>query len=165
MTVFFSSKWCRMSVNIQVATKAVVTVAEMARMVGLSRARFYQLQGTTFPLPVYDILTRRPLYTEEQQRECLQVRRRNCGIDGRPILFYARRLQTAPPPRKARAVGGSPRTNGHADLLPGLKSLGLASVTAAQVDAVVRELFPRGTDGVETAEVIRSVFVRLRRRD
>ena len=30
-------------------TKAVVSVAEMARMVGLSRARFYQLVGTTFP--------------------------------------------------------------------------------------------------------------------
>ena len=154
-----------MSVNQQVATKAVVTVAEMARMVGLSRARFYQLQGTTFPWPVYDLVTRRPFYTEEQQRGCLEVRRRNCGIDGRPILFYARRHQDAPPPRKNRATSVRPKVDGHADLLSSLKALGIASVTAVQVDAVVRELFPKGTAGVEMAEVIRSVFVRLRRRD
>ncbi len=27
---------------------------------------------------------------------CLEVRRRNCGIDGEPILFYAKRLPVAP---------------------------------------------------------------------
>ena len=32
-------------------TKAAVSVAEMARMVGLSRSRFYQLIGTAFPQP------------------------------------------------------------------------------------------------------------------
>ena len=80
-----------MTVQFPEPTKAAVTVAEMARMVGLSRARFYQLLGTTFPWPVYDVSTRRPIYVEEQQSICLEVRRRNCGIDGKPVLFYARR--------------------------------------------------------------------------
>src|SRR5690242_18870981 len=84
----------------EVQTKAIVTVAEMARMVGLGRARFYQLQGTAFPWPVYDIRTKRPIYLEEQQRVCLEVRRRNCGVDGRPILFYARRPSSDPSPAK-----------------------------------------------------------------
>ena len=34
-----------------VEIKAAVSVAEMARMVGLSRARFYQLVGSAFPHP------------------------------------------------------------------------------------------------------------------
>ena len=37
-----------------VEVKSAVTVSEMARMVGLSRARFYQLIGTAFPYPLYN---------------------------------------------------------------------------------------------------------------
>ena len=64
--------------------------------VGLSRQRFYQLIGTTFPYPVYDLKSRRPFYTAELQAMILEVRRRNCGIDGKPVLFYARRNVIAP---------------------------------------------------------------------
>ncbi|GAB5517605.1 hypothetical protein [Rhodopirellula baltica] len=71
-------------------TKAVVSVAEMARMVGLSRQRFYQVMGTTFPSPLYDTRTRRPFYPEDLQKVCLNVRRSNCGADGRPVMFYAK---------------------------------------------------------------------------
>ena len=66
----------------------------MARMVGLSRSRFHQLIGTTFPWPLYSVSTRRPFYDEELQKCCLEVRRRNCGIDGKPVLFYSRRPVT-----------------------------------------------------------------------
>jgi hypothetical protein len=155
-----------MIAHMQVPTKVVVTVAEMARMVGLSRARFYQLQGTTFPWPVYDIATRRPLYVEEQQLVCLEVRRRNCGIDGKPILFYARRQVDSVPLRKVRSPTPAPKQNQHAaEVIEGLKSLGLTSVTAAQVYAAVEELFPKGTAGIALVEVIRAVFVHLKRRD
>ena len=44
--------------------KAAISIADMARMVGLSRARFYQLMGTTFPWPVYSLSNRRPFYDE-----------------------------------------------------------------------------------------------------
>jgi len=79
-------------------TKAVVTVSEMAKMVGLSRARFYQLvEAEVFPAPVYQLSNRRPVYVEELQKVCLEVRRRNCGINGQPVLFYAKGPGSAKP--------------------------------------------------------------------
>src|SRR3954470_7229740 len=126
-----------------VETKAVVTVAEMARMVGLSRARFYQLQRTgVFPQPVYDVSTRRPIYVEEAQKVCLEVRRRNCGVNGQPVLFYSRGhplpAQTKPP----RTAKPTPtKMNNHADLMDGLAALGLTT-TAAEVEAAIKAAYP-----------------------
>lgn len=77
--------------SVRKETKAAVTVAEMARMCGLSRSRFYQLIGTAFPRPERQPQTSRPIYTEELQQVCLEVRRRNWGIDGKAVLFYTRR--------------------------------------------------------------------------
>jgi len=146
--------------SVQIETKAAVTVAEMARMLGMSRARFYQLQSAgVFPLPVYDVSTRRPIYVEEAQKVCLEVRRRNCGINCKPVLFYARNM-TAPAP-KVRTE--KPKRN-HAELIDALSSLGLDS-TAAEVDVAVKDKFPRGTEGIEQAEVIRAVFVHLKRQN
>ena len=34
-----------------------------------------------------------PTMTPSSKQVCLEVRRRNCGVDGRPILFYAPRQQ------------------------------------------------------------------------
>ena len=148
----------------EIQTKAVVTVAEMARMVGLSRARFYQLQGTTFPLPVYDVATRRPIYLEEQQKVCLEVRRRNCGIDGKPVLFYARRPEPRPVAASTRRPKAKPKSEQHVDLIEALKSLGLTA-TSEQVASAVKEIFPHGVAGIEQSEVIRTVFVRLKRQN
>src|SRR5438445_11373507 len=91
-----------MTVRFQTETKSIVSVSQMAKMVGLSRARFYHLIGTAFPHPLYDVTTRRPVYSEEFQQVCLEVRRRNCGIDGKPVLFYARRPGTTVSVPKAR---------------------------------------------------------------
>jgi len=140
--------------------KSVVSVAEMARMVGLSRGRFHQLVGTTFPFPVYDLRTRRPFYAAELQQICLEVRRRNCGIDGRPLMFYARRttIATTTPSRRKRPN----KVDDHADLVKGLRSLGLGDATAAQVGTAIKELYPNGVQGVDHGEVLRMVFLRLR---
>jgi site-specific recombinase XerD len=59
-----------------VELKAAVTVAEMARMLGMSRSRFYQLIGKAFPQPSRDE-GGRPFFDEEGQKVCLEVRRRN----------------------------------------------------------------------------------------
>ena len=150
----------------QVPTKTVVSVSEMARMVGLSRARFYQLLGTAFPMPVYDPLTGRPFFTEEQQRICLEVRRRNCGADGVPILFYSARAGSLPAnrrkPKVRQVVDKSGRYSG---IVEGVRALGYVSATAAQVEAAIRELFPVGVASVAESEVIRAVFVNLMRRN
>lgn len=142
-----------------VQTKTAVNISEMARMCGLSRARFYQLIGTAFPHPVYDLSSRRPFFDEEMQKTCLEVRRRNCGIDGKPILFYAKRLPTAPTRTRSPAPKSSPIVP---EVLDGLRSLGM-QVSSVQVDAAIKDLFPSGTAGVETGDVIRAVFIHLQR--
>src|SRR4051812_41958032 len=126
-----------------VSTRAVVTVSEMARMVGLSRARFYQLvEAGVFPQPVYCVSTRRPMYVEELQKICLEVRRRNCGANGRPVLLYARGPR---PPATAKptkpAIAKLKVTVPHVDLIEGLAALGLVA-TPAQVGETVAALYP-----------------------
>ncbi len=143
-------------------TKAVVSISEMARMVGLSRSRFHQLIGTTFPWPLYSVSTRRPFYDELLQKSCLEVRRRNCGIDGRPVLFYCRRPINAPPMRKPKKAVSDDK---YADLLDGLKGLGLVNVTGDQVTKAVKELFPTWEQGTDQSGVLRAVFLHLRRQN
>ncbi len=145
-------------------TKAVVTVSEMARMCGLSRARFYQLQKAgVFPAPVYQ--AGRPVYTEEQQVVCLEVRRSNRGVNGEPVLFYSRRRPIAPIKKSPRPSTTTPKNKDVAALLDGLNALGLTTATAAQVVEVTKELFPQGTDDLDQAEVLRAVFLHLKRRN
>ena len=136
-------------------------------MVGLSRQRFHQLVAEgVFPPPVYDIRTRRPHYTEEMQRVCLAVREKNVGINGRVVLFYARR-PALPVPKKqisTQRSASSRKPRLHAGLIEGLKGLGLATVTESDVAAALQKLYPSGTAGVGEAEVLRSVFVHLMRR-
>jgi hypothetical protein len=151
--------------RVDVGLKVAVTVAEMARMIGLSRARFYQLLGTTFPFPVHDVVTRRPFYTEEQQRICMEVRRRNSGIDGRPILFYSCRPTVPVSSRKRRAKTATDNNGpGHASIIEALRGLGLA-VTKDQVAAVLKSAFPTGIEGIEEGEVIRRLFLEIRRQN
>lgn len=148
--------------------KSAVTVAEMARMVGLSRARFYQLIGTAFPHPIYSVSTRRPFFDEDLQKVCLEVRRRNCGIDGRPVLFYAKSHSPCRPTSKRKAVAkpkAPPPDDGMLSILEGVRSLGLSMVTFAQVEAAVKAVFPSGTSGISLGEVIRAVFLGLQRQD
>ena len=50
-------------------------------------------QGGVFPPPLYNIETKRPFFTEDMQEVCLEVRRRNCGINGKPVMFYAQTIR------------------------------------------------------------------------
>ena len=80
--------------NINPQTKFAVSVAEMAKMVGLSRARFYELmEAGVFPRPERHAESGRPFFSEEQQKVVLGVRLRNRGVNGKAVLFYARRLE------------------------------------------------------------------------
>jgi hypothetical protein len=151
--------------------KAVITVAEMARQVGLSRARFYQLQRAgVFPLPAYDLRTRRPVYVEEQQQMCLEVRRRNCGVNGQPILFYCRRPVAASSPGvrcqqpRAERRGSQARSSAHVEVASGIRALGLQA-SDAQVAEAVAAVYPSGIGGQDQGEVIRATFLHLRRQD
>jgi hypothetical protein len=154
------------AMSVSIMSKTVVSVAEMARMVGLSRARFYQLVAEgIFPSPLYSVHTRRPFFSEEMQQVCMDVRKRNCGVNGKPILFYAARHPLGQQPRPVKKPKAEPKQKGqYVDLLDGLRSLGL-EVTAAQVEPVVKELFPAGIQKLDCGEVIRAVFLRLKRQN
>ena len=97
----------------------------------------------------------------------LDVRRRNCGINGQPVLFYARRLPTGPtpakPPRETPTrAKPAPKVESHADLLAALQALGLTGVTVGHVADAVVAVFPNGTAGMDEGEVVRAVFLRLK---
>lgn len=144
--------------------KAGVTVSEMARMVGLSRARFYQLQKAgIFPPPQMNEAKKRPFYDQELQKTCLEVRRRNQGINGQVVLFYSRRQEIAPTRAKPKKPIAVPKKQPQAELAEALKSLGLTTVTPVEAALAVKDLFPGGTSGKDQGAVIRAVFLHLQR--
>jgi len=145
----------------------IVSVSEMARRCGLSRARFYQLQKAgIFPSPVYMLSNRRPIYDQLLQEVCLEVRRKNCGINGKPILFYARRHHLVPATSKpTKAKAKRPKANQHKELIGALQALGLVNVTPAQIEEAVKELYPGGSKSTDQAEIIRAVFLHIRRKN
>ena len=138
--------------------KAAVSVTAMAKAVGLSRSQFYAyMKRGVFPWPVYSLATRRPFFTAEMQQEILEVRQSGIGCNGEYVLFYERRTPSAP------SIQPPSRRAPNAGLVEGLKSLGLSNVTQTQVAAAVAAVYPNGTDGVDEAVVIRSVYRHLRR--
>lgn len=109
-------------------------------------------------------MTGRRCYLEEKQRQVLEVRRRNCGVDGSPILFYSRRRdlgQVKAPPRAAK-----PKTkpNNHADVIHCLEQVKII-MTSAQVEATLKELFPDGTEGIDLGTVVEAIIDRVHRQN
>jgi hypothetical protein len=142
--------------------KAAISIKAMSSECGLSRQRFMQLvKAGIFPVPLIDEATKRPYFSEELQAQCLEVRRRNMGINGKVIMFYARRIATAPSPKKNKPK----QAETFPDIVDGLKALGLVTVTSTQIAEAVGQLFPRGISTTEEGEVIRSVFVYLHRKN
>ena len=157
--------------------KEVVTISEMARMTHLSRSRFYQLMKEgVFPEPQRNPTTNRPFYNRDQQDQCMEVRRRNCGINGRPVLFYTRSLvHPISPPAKKRPLrpkvakpGDRSRNNrDHRDpvideLKHGLAQLGMAGVEESAIKTALAEEYPDGWKNVDRAVLLMAVFRRLR---
>ena len=118
---------------------SVCSVSAMARKLGLSRSRFYQLQQAgVFPPPVYCIRTRRPFYHESLQHICLEIRRSGIGNNGRLVVFYHK--------RKKRIRNQSPPNAGASyawltDFLRG--RLGM-QVTRRQIELGLKSAFPQG---------------------
>lgn len=155
--------------------KEIVSVSEMARMCGLSRARYYQLINEgIFLSPSRNPETGRPFYNRQQQEQCLLIRRTNRGANGRAILFYGRRLEDLPsvpskrrPSPKRRASRPAPKRGETemTELRHGLSQLGLADVPDDQIRHAIAAAFPDGHVGTDRADVLRAVFAELKRRD
>ena len=151
--------------------KAAVSVSEMARMCLLSRSHFNLLIKTgVMPQPTYSLANRRPLYDAEHQQICLRVRETNIGDNGRYVVFYDRRHISAPAAvapsrsnRRATPPQVATQIETHAELIEGLRALGLTDVTTAQVDAALRDCYPAGHDGIDEGTVLRELWRHLRR--
>lgn len=91
-----------------------------------------------FPSPLDSVATGRPFYPDDLPLICLDVRYRNCGIDGRPVLSYCQRhANTTSTKRTIKPA----KNNQHGESLDGLRALGLTTVTAEQIAATIKNTF------------------------
>jgi hypothetical protein len=152
--------------NAESNLRAAVSVTQMAKMIGLSRAAFYEhVRRGHFVAPLYQPGdARRPIYTAEMQRQNLEVRATQLGINGEYVLFYERqpREQAERPTRRNRSA---PTGSVPGDLRGRLEGLGLSGLTEAQLEQAYAACFPHGASGVVDGEVLRVVYRHLRRSD
>jgi hypothetical protein len=152
-------------------TKDVVSVTDMARMVGLSRARFYELmQRGVFPPPSRSPTTKRPLYARDQQEQCLQIRRTHRGANGETILFYAVAPRPTPPSKRSAKSGPkesrpTPQDDLLSRLRDGLSQLGVVDLPEAQLRSLLAAEWPAGHDEVDEATLVMTVYRALMRRN
>jgi len=127
-----------------IVTKTIVSVTEMARMVGLSRARFYQLvRRGTFPAADHDIVSNRP-------------------FDGNAILFCSRRRDLGQIKAPARPKKQKAASSQCAELIDFLEEAKI-TMTTAEVETIVKEAFPEGTDNTAFDTIIEAILERRRR--
>jgi hypothetical protein len=132
--------------------KAICSVTELTRKLGLSRARFYQLlEMGVFPRPVYCTRTKRPFYPLDLQQKCIDVRKTGIGHDGKPVVFYASQQNKTgkfrnPPYDKYKELAGI------------LSRMGL-NVTSGNVKKAVKALYPEElTEHPAEGMVIQNLF-------
>lgn len=161
--------------------QVAVSVSDMARLVGLSRSRFHQLlKEGFFPAPQNCQQTGRPFYDSTTQTSCLEIRRTHFGLNGRTVMFYARRfgrldaVQTkagllgaqSSSARKKKTAPASPTVKPkHAALIESLKQLGLHDLTEQKVSTAVSETYPQGIEGQPHEAVLLAVFRHLVRQN
>ena len=137
--------------------KAVVSVAEMCRLLGMSRREFMQHgKRGTFHETLRLEANNRPYYTASMVEDNVQARATSVGVNGEYVLFYDRKSKDEASSTK------TPRRD-HAALIDGLKALGLSSVTASQIEAAMAACFPSGTANEDENAVLRAVFRHLKR--
>jgi len=132
--------------------KAVCSVTELAKKLGLSRARFYQLQKMgVFPEPIYCVRTKRPFYPLDLQQECINIRETGIGYNEQPIIFYSSR-------KNKSGESQNQSDQEYEKLTNSLRKMGL-NVTRNKVKKAVKTLYPEGlAHRFNEGMVIRNVF-------
>jgi len=140
--------------------RAAISVSELASLCQLSRSRFHALvlEGV-FPRPIQPGEGKRPYYTQELIRQCLDIRRTGIGQNGQVVLFNRRSGKKA---GLKRPLSQHP-TASHPELVESLRALGL-TVTGEAVAGAVQAVFPAGVEGGDQGEVVRKVFLHLQGR-
>ncbi len=162
--------------------QVAVSIADMARMVGLGRSRFHQLmkQGV-FPAPCHCPETKRPYFDSERQATCLEVRRMHRGINGRTVMFYARRFggtENTKPKGRSRPLSAQsssarkkkptppPTAPSKLDIVvESLKQLGLSTVTKAEATDAFNACFGTGDQKPSDQAALLAVFRHLSRQN
>jgi len=145
-----------------------ISCSHMARLLNLSRSRFYMLispEEGIFLSPIYNIQTKRPYYTREMASINLECKRKNQGISGKVCMFYSARHSSSTRNTTTGNTKNKNRENGtteHQQIQSDLESLGLKNILSSQIDKTIKECFPDGTDGVDEGEVVRQVFLSIK---
>jgi len=153
-------------------TKEVVSISEMARMLGLSRARLYQLikQGV-LPQPIRDGNVKRAHCDRELQEQCIKVRKTNCGINGEVILFYASKPMEIPrvnkrPLQKQPSKPVPKKTDIEIESFRhDLEQLGVKTGSSADIRNALVTCFPDGHKAVNRQAVIMQLFEHFNRQN
>ena len=126
-------------------SKDVYSVTEVINELGLSRARFYQLQNKgVFPKPLY-LTPERPYYTQDLRQKCIKVRKTGIGDNGQPTVFYNSRK------------GQSEDQVNYERLTNALRQMN-SDVTTDDVKNAIVVLYPNGLpSGYEEGRLIRDL--------
>ena len=131
-------------------SKQIVSMTEMAEMLQLSRARFYQLlDAGFFPKPLKDERSKRPYYDLKLQEHCLESRQSGIGVDGSFMLFYS--------PRKKRTKKTKMSVSPAQEFAETLNSMGL-DCSEKEVSSALSEIYPEGTEGLVQGLVVRELY-------
>lgn len=165
---------------------AAISVTAMARRVGLSRARFYDLVSEGFfAAPVSLLRNRRPVYLASMVERNLFAKETGVGINGVVRVFNESveassandtpSTSTGTRTRRPRATRNASRSTvsqrssrpSESDelvqrLVSAQRQLGLNDANAERVSAALAEVCPNGTSGVDEGDLIRGVYRRLR---
>jgi hypothetical protein len=140
--------------------------AGMARSLGMSRQRLYQLmdQGI-FPQPSRDAQGR-PFFSREQQELITKAYRSNCGVNGNSCFFRPRKNRSRPQPSSERnpqrhAPRKVPTEYEHSALLTAVRQLGLHRLNKTELDRCLASLFPEGQLPADKKLLVRKVFLHL----
>lgn len=133
---------------------SVITVTAMAKKVGLSRARFYQLQREGFfPAPLYCLRSHRPYFDVQLQQQCVEVKSSGIGVNNCPIIFYSPRQNNVTTTLKKKAS-----QNTYPKIRETLKQMGIV-VSAKEVSDALSQVCPGGiSESTDKGEVVRDLF-------
>jgi hypothetical protein len=134
-----------------------MNLAMMARQLGMSRTRLYQLIGTTFPAPHREERGL-PYFDRTQQKQIEEIYRTNVGLDGKTVFFRPKVVKAKAPalPKKQTA---KPKRD-HKQLLASIRALGLTSVKKSDLEKCLVTLFPAG-QLPDDATLAKRVFIYL----
>ena len=136
-------------------SKPIVSIKEICEMVGLSRARFYQLLDSGFfPKPKYDERSKRPYFDATLQKQILESRNSGIGADGSYLLFYSPRKKESP---KSKSKTVKKSFSIHQEFAETLESMGL-ECSEKDVSAALSELYPDGIEGQDQGLVVRELY-------